>query len=285
MIRILVDSGADYTAEERKEKHIEMVPLKLIFGDTEYDDGVDLGADEFFTMLTTGPVTPHTSQPSPQAFLAPFEDAKEKGDEMICILISSSVSGTFQSAEIARDMAGYEKIHLVDSRTATVGMQYLADTACRMRDEGAAADEICDALENLKSHTRVFFTVDTLEYLYRGGRLSRTSALVGRLANMKPVLTLEAGEVGVSDICLGMSRAQEHVVKHLETRPIDENFPLYTLFSDGEGNCEKLEHRLEKRGLSSFTRKRIGSVIGTHIGPGAAGLFYVEAEKGPAVKS
>ncbi len=279
MIRILVDSGADYLPGELAEKHIEMVPLTVSFGADNYRDGADLTRDEFFRRLQTGGEYPRTSQPSPAAFQERFEEAKANGDEMICILLSANVSGTYQSAEIAREMTDYEHIYLVDSRTASVGIQFLADRACALRGEGKSAPEIVEELERVRGRIRVYFMVDTLEYLYRGGRLTRTEAKLGELADLKPVLTLNReGKVSVADICLGTASAVEKTARHLKNRSPEEDSPLCSLYTDGLTNCETLEAKLEKRHITVTARRRIGCVIGAHIGPGAAGIFYVERE-------
>ncbi len=277
MVKIIVDSAADYLPIELVKKDIEMVPLKLSFGSETFRDGVDITRENFYDKLMSTDEFPVTSQPSPYDFLDYFKVAKDAGDEVICITLASVLSGTFQSAVIAKDEVGYDKIYLMDSLTASLGIQYLADRACNMRDEGRTAQEIVEELCRIRGRIRVYFMADTLEYLYRGGRLSRTEATAGKLVKMKPVLTLDKdGKVSVADLCLGTSRAIMTMAKHLKTSQIDSDLPIYTLYSSGTENCEKLEEKLRKNHIDSFRRSQIGAVIGAHIGPGAAGLFYVE---------
>ncbi len=277
MIRIVVDSGADYRPEERAKKGLELVPLKVAFGEESFLDGVDLTREAFFDRLTKGKKFPVTSQPSPVDYLRIFEDAKEKGDTVICVTIASALSGTFQSAAIARQMAEYANIYLVDSKSATVGIQLLVDEALRMRDAGGDAGEIVEAMERLRSRICVYFVVDTLEYLYRGGRLSKKGALAGRLVNMKPVLTLNPkGEVTVADLCLGRGRALAAAAGHLLKNPPDPDFPVYSIYSCGLKNCEKLEARLLDMEIPIESRKQISAAIGAHTGPGAAGAVYIK---------
>ncbi len=279
MIRIIVDSGADYLPEELVRKQIEMVPLSLTFGEDVYRDGIDLTREEFFHRLTGGKEFPHTSQPSPEAFLTLFEEAKEKGDTVICITIASVLSGTFGSAAIAKQLADYEEIYLVDSKAASAGIQYLADQAVRMRDAGESAAEIVEEVGHLRDRIHIYFVVDTLTYLYRGGRLSKTGALAGKLMHMKPVLTLdEKGQVTVSELCLGSARSIEACVRHLKEEQPDPDFPVYSFFSIGLKNCGKLETRLEALGIHKYERRQIGCAIGAHAGPGAAGVAFVEKE-------
>ncbi len=279
MIRIVVDSGADYLPEELEEKQIEMVPLFVAFGEDVYRDGVEITREQFFDRLMQGKEFPHTSQPSPEAFLSIFEKAKERGDAVICITISSALSGTLGSAAIAKGLADYEEIYLVDSRMASAGIQFLADQAVKMRGEGKDAARIVEELEHLKDRIRVYFVVDTLEYLYRGGRLSKGGSVAGKLMHMKPVLSLnEKGEVVVSELCLGSARSIEACVRHLKEEEPDMDFPVLSFCSSGLKNCERLEARLAGLGILRPIRRQIGCVIGAHAGPGAAGTAFVKKE-------
>lgn len=279
MIRFLVDTSSDYLPEEMKEKNVEFVPLQLSVGERNYLDGVDLSREEFYRILTERKEFPKTSQPAVAAFEEIFQEVKRKGDDMICILIASVLSGTFQSALMAREMTGYDRIYLIDSMSATYALKILTDHGCKMREEGKSAGEIVEALNALKRRIHIEFIVDTLEYLYRGGRLSRTAAAVGTLANIKPVLTLDgSGAVVVEEKCLGLSRAGRAIVHKLRRVRPDAEFPLYTLFSYGTENTENLEKMLRQEGIPVTDRLQIGAAIGSHIGPGAAGLIYVAEE-------
>lgn len=279
MIRFLVDTGSDYLPKEMKEKNIEFVPLQVLIGEKNYLDGVDLSREEFFKLLTGGEVFPKTSQPSVAAFQEIFEDVKKKGDEMICIPISSTLSGTFQSALMAKKMVDYEKIYLVDSMSATYAIKILVDHACNMRQEGRSAQEIVQALEALKKRIHIEFVVDTLEYLYRGGRLSKAAATLGTLANIKPVLGLDGeGIIKAEEKCLGLPRAYKAIIHNLQRVRPDTDFPIYTLYSYGTENTENLEKVLSQAGIPITERLQIGATIGTHIGPGAAGVIYIAEE-------
>ena len=150
MIHILVDSAADFSKKEIEEKGIHLVPLQVSFQEEQYLDGVNLERDEFYEKLVHGKAFPKTSQPSPQEFLDVFEEVKEKGDEIICILLSSALSGTYQSAQLARSMADYDKIYIVDSLSAVVAIRMLCDTALDMAEHGHSAQEIVEELEELK---------------------------------------------------------------------------------------------------------------------------------------
>lgn len=276
MIRILVDSSADYTAEALKEANIEFVPIGVTIDGKDYLDGVDLEKDQFYELLTNSNDFPKTSQPSPQSFLDIFEEAKEKGDDVICILLSSALSGTTQSAALAKTMADYDNIYIVDSLSATYPIKIMADYACKLRKEGKNASHIVNELEELKTRVKVVAGIDTMEFLYRGGRVSKATAAIGELANIKPIISvMEDGTVGVIGKCLGKNKALRFITDHLEELNLDENFPIYTVYTYGTQNCEKLEEKLAKANYKTSGRFQIGATIGTHIGPGTFGVVFV----------
>lgn len=277
MIRILVDSSSDYTLEEIKEKNMELLPISIAVGGKIYIDGIDMGRDEFYGILEKSGEFPKTSQPSPQEFLDIFKDAKEKGDELICILLSSGLSGTVQTATMAKEMADYENIYIIDSLSATYTIKEMADYACSLRKSGKTAEEIVSAVERMKSKARVLAALDTLEYLGRGGRISKAAATIGDIANIKPIITLtEEGGIGILGKCIGRNKAISFIIKHLKEIEIDADFPIYAIYSFGMDNCQRFEVKLEKEGYQIADRLQIGSTIGSHIGPEAFGIIFVE---------
>lgn len=276
MIRILVDSASDYPKAELQAKGIEKIALNVAFGEEPYFEDEHSSYDDFYEMIEKTKIFPKTSQPSPQSFLDIFEDAKKHQDEVICILLSSALSGTYQSAILAKDMAEYDGIYVIDSLTATCMIKILADHACQLRDQGKTASEIVTATETLKSRVKVVAVLDTLEYLYRGGRLGKTSATIGELAKIKPVITVtEDGLVGILSKCLGKMKAMNFLLKHLEKMEIDPAFPMYSVYTYGEDNMIKFEQKLLEKGYHTDHRLQIGSTIGTHVGPGVFGVIYV----------
>lgn len=276
MIRILLDSSADFSAEEARERNMELVPINITFNDKNYLDGVDITKDEFYNLLTTSDVFPMTAQPSPQDFLDIFEDVKEKGDQLIYLSLSSALSGTFQSATLAKNMAEYDEIYLVDTLSATRAIRLMAEYACKLREEGKDAAAIAEELESFKSRVVIYAALDTLEYLYKGGRLNKAAAAVGELANLKPIITVtKEGKMAVPGKALGRNKALSTLVKMVTEKNIDTTFPIYSLYAVGEENTEKLEQKLGKEGVRVTKRLQIGSTIGCHIGPGAYGVIFV----------
>ncbi|MBQ8634185.1 MAG: DegV family protein [Lachnospiraceae bacterium] len=276
MIRIIIDSSADYLKEEIEKKQMTLVSLTINLDERLYLDGVDISRDQLYEWLMESQGFPKTSQPSPEVFLKHFKEAKEAGDDVICILLSSSLSGTCQSAHLAKTMADYDNIYIVDSLSATHLIRFLGNKACQMRDAGASAKEIVETLEELKTRTKVIAAVDTLEYLCRGGRVSKAAATIGNLANLKPIITVNPeGEVAVIAKCVGKNKSLSYILNALQEYEIDENYPLYSIYSYGVENCIALEAKVVNAGYLLHSRKQIGATIGCHVGPGAFGVLFV----------
>ncbi|CCY06135.1 MAG: DegV family protein [Eggerthellaceae bacterium] len=277
MIRILIDSGSEYLPKEAQAKGIEVLPIVTNVGGNDYRDGFDLGRDEFFELLEETGQFPTTSQITPHVFAAKFKEALDAGDEVIAIILSSALSGTYQNACMAQAMVGNEGVYVIDSLTATYPISILADYAATLRDEGMPAAQIVEAIEELKGTAKVIAMVDTLEYLQRGGRIPKAAAKIGEAAKLKPVISVtEKGDLAMISACLGRKRAFDTIMKQLESIEIDDRFPVYAIYSYGTKNCERLEVRLQEAGISVTERRQIGYVIGSHIGPNACGVVYVE---------
>lgn len=277
MIRIMIDSGSEYLPKEAQVKGIEVLPIVTNVGGNDYRDGFDLGRDEFFELLEETGQFPTTSQITPHVFATKFKEALDAGDEVIAIILSSALSGTYQNACLAQAMVGNEGIYLIDSLTATYPISIMADYAAKLRDEGMLAAQIVEAIEELKGSAKVIAMVDTLEYLQRGGRIPKAAAKIGEAAKLKPVISVtEKGDLAMISACLGRKRAFDTIMKQLESIEIDDRFPVYAIYSYGTKNCERLEVRLQEAGISVTERRQIGYVIGSHIGPNACGVVYVE---------
>lgn len=277
MIKILVDSSSDYTLNEAQERGFYFASLNVMLNGQTYLDGQTLAADQFYQLLTSTTEFPKTSQPSPQDFLTCFEEAEKNGDEVICILLSSSLSGTFQSARLAKSMIDYDKIYLIDSLSATAGIRLLVEYTEKLIAEGTlSAAEIVEKTEQLKSRIHICAGVDTLEYLSRGGRVSKTAAAVGEMARLKPIITLTPeGTVSVMGKCIGKNKAISFILKHLNEVAPDPEFPLLSVFTYGMDNAEKLEQKADAEGFRFTDRHQLGSTIGAHTGPGVFGFVYI----------
>lgn len=274
MIKIMVDSSSDC----RKEDGVFdiCIPMTVSIGGKDYQAGVDLSADEFYKLLTSSKEFPKTSQPSPEAFAEEFEKIRQAGDEVICLTLSSALSGTYQSAMIAKSMVDYEGIYIVDTLAVTHMIGVLAKFAKEQIAAGASAAEIVEQIQQLKGKIKVFAGLDTLEYLYKGGRLSRASAAVGEIAGIKPIITLTPeGTVNAGSKAIGIPRAMQAILTKLKNTQLDERFPLYTLSTCGTENLEVLEKKLADAGFESSGRLQVGPTIGAHAGPGVYGVLFV----------
>lgn len=279
LIRIIVDSGSDLLPEVACEYNIQVLPLLANVNGVEYRDGIDLERDGFYALLEETGAFPKTSQVSPHAFAEAFKEARDSGDEVIAITLSSALSGTYQSAKLAQAMVGEEGVYVVDSLTATYAIAMIAKYACALRDEGLSAKQIVAEIERFKGRVKLVAVLDTLEYLQRGGRLPKAAARLGEAAKLKPVVVItEEGEVGLSTAVLGRKRALDTLLKKVAKYSFDDSFPAIPIYSYGTKMCEKMEGELADAGMSLSDRHQIGFVIGSHIGPGAYGIVFVESE-------
>lgn len=274
MIKILVDSSADCNLQDGIVDLI--VPISVNIDGVEYKSGVDLTSDKFYELLETAKEFPRTSQPSPQNFVEIFEKVKEDGDQLIYLCLSSCFSGTYQGALIAKDMVDCDDIYIIDSIGVTHMIMLLANYARKLINEGVSAGEIVDKCEELKGKIKVYAGVDTLEYLYKGGRLSRASAAVGSVAGIKPIVAVQDGKVEVVAKSIGKIRAMNTLLEKIKSHTIDTNFPIYPMYTSGTENCEVLEQKLIDNGYDIAERLQIGSTIGAHVGPGVYAVLFVE---------
>jgi DegV family protein with EDD domain len=279
-IRIFTDSTADITPAQARELGLEVVALRVNFGEESYREGLEITQDAFYDKLASAPSTPTTSQPTPEDFLEPFLDAKKAGEPVIAILLAEALSGTVQSATIARELADYDQIFIVDSLTTAMGLRLLVDMALTLRDRGLSAVEIAATLERCKHRVVLYAMVDTLDYLYRGGRLSRTGHFAGTLLNFKPVIMLRDSKITVvakaRGAANGIARMLDQVAASGE---IDPSAPVYFGFAGTDEKCLLLRQKAQERFSPAQTRIcPIGAVVGTHAGPGACAIAYLLKE-------
>lgn len=276
MIKILIDSSADLTPAEIKAKDVTMIPIQITINDKSYLDGIDLDHDTFYDLLTNSEEFPKTSQPSPQEFLDAFEKAKANGDELICILLSSALSGTFQSAQLAKNIVGYDKIYLIDSLSAVSAIRILCDKALEMIQEGANSQQIITALNELKGRIKIFAALNTLDYLSKGGRISKAAATIGELTKIKPIITVnDEGKVEIAGKRLGINKSISYIKEKIDSFTIDQDYPIYSLYSFGEENLNKLQQKLIENNYELADAIQVGPTIGAHLGPEAFGICFV----------
>ena len=278
MVRIITDSAADFEPFELEKWNIACVPLKVMIGEDEYEENINLGKAQFFEQLASTGETPKTSQPSPQHLADFFEEAKNAGDEAIYISISSAISGTYQTACMTREDVECEDCYVFDSLNATGGERMLVEYAVRLRDEGKSAKEIIAAMESIRDKVVLFACMDTLEYLYRGGRISQTVYKLGSMAQVKPIIRIsEAGAVEVPAKAMGMRKGMDQLAKRLETQKPDMNHKIYVMYTADPSIGQALAQKITAMGYEIPEEQivPVGAVIGSHIGPGACGIVYV----------
>lgn len=274
--RIIIDSTADIN--ESLNGKFTVVPLSVHFGDEEYIDGVTINHKQFYEKLIESDVLPTTSQVTPAAFSDVFKKVVESGDDAVVLTISSKLSGTYQSAVIAAQDFG-DKIQVVDSLTVTIGLGVLAEYALKLRDDGMNAREIAKIITEQREKVLVIALLDTLEYLQKGGRISKTVAFAGGLLSIKPVICVKDGVVGMLGKARGSKQGNNLLVKEIEAAGgVDFTKPVMLGFT-GLSDHLLLKYKedssyLWEGNVENLSYTTIGSVVGTHVGPGAVAVAF-----------
>lgn len=280
-IRIITDSGADIPQGTRDD--LTILPMHVYFGEKEFLDGVNLTHHQFYELLIESEELPKTSQIPPYEFEQVYEQAVTAGEQVIAITISSKLSGTYQSACVAAE--DYEgKVYVVDSLNATLGERCLVDYALRLKDQGKGAEEIVTELQQARSRIRLLALLDTLEYLKKGGRISKSVAMVGGMLSIKPVVSVVDGEVVMVGKARGSRNGNNLLVQEIEKAGgVDYSMPYYLGYTGLD------DHMLQKyvedsRALweshvDQLHATTVGGTIGTHVGPGAIGVFFFAANE------
>lgn len=281
-VKIVIDSACDLPKNTADVLGFAYVPMRTIFGQEEYLDGITLTGEEFYEKLIEGDCLPKTSQVPPADFEAVFEKIVSAGDTALCITVSSELSGTYQSAMIAAERFG-DKVIVVDSLSVTIGEQILVLRAAQLRDEGWSAWEIAEILNHEKKRIRLLALLDTLEYLKKGGRISSTAALAGSILSIKPVVAVQNGKIEMLGKARGSKNGSNKLMELVaSSRGIDFDKPLLLAYS-GLSDALLRKYISDSRELYEGKAETlpiclIGSTIGTHAGPGAIGVAFFENE-------
>ncbi len=276
MIRIITDSAADFEPQELARLNIASAPLSVRFQDGEYLDNVTLTKPDFYDKLISSGEMPTTSQPAPQHLLEQLDLAQAAGDEVIVLCLSSAISGTYQTALMT--CADFDNVRVIDTRNATGGERMVVEYAAALRDQGASLDEIVEKVNAMLDRVVLYACMDTLEYLYRGGRISQTAYTLGSLAQVKPIIRVEEdGRIGVPAKAMGTKKGLEILCKRLTLQEPDPAFPIYVMFTSHRSVGEALAQKLRDMGYAIPDQQiiQVGAVIGTHVGPKACGVVYV----------
>lgn len=278
-IQIITDSASDIVDHSRED--VTVLPMTITFGDTEYQDGINLSHQEFYERLIEDGELPTTSQIPPYDFEAAIKKALSEEKEVILITMSSKLSGTWQSACIAA--SEYEHVYVVDSENVTVGERALVEYAVRLKDQGMDVPSIVEKLEKEKKNIHLIALLDTLEYLKKGGRVSKAAAFAGGILSIKPVVAVTDGEVIILGKARGSKQGNNFLVQKIKESGIDFNKPYflgYTGLNDTllqkyiEDSKELWQDHTQNLPVST-----VGGTIGTHAGPGAIAVAFFAKEK------
>lgn len=275
-VRIIVDSTADIVPELKAQ--MKVVPLTIIFGAEEFIDGVTITHKDFYEKLIEGDDLPSTSQATPAAFAEVFEEVAAAGDTAVVLTVSSKLSGTYQSAMIAAEDY-QDSIFVVDTMSVAIGSGILAELALKLAKEGMDAKAIAEVVGKERENVRLIAMLDTLEYLMRGGRISRTAAIAGGLLNIKPVVAIRNGVIETLGKARGSKQGNNLLVKEIEAAGgVDFTKPVMLGFTGIEDSLLKKYVKdsaaLWEGYAESLRSAMIGSVVGTHAGPGAIAVAF-----------
>ena len=278
-IAFVTDSTAYIPNELSKAHNITVVPQGLVWGDQTYRDGVDIQPDEFYARLKTAKLIPTTSQVPMLDMQHTFQQLIDKDFEVLGIFISAKLSGTLQSALQAREALGNagNKVYLVDSNTTAMAMGFIALTAARAAEQGASMKDCFALAEKAREHVGVYFAVDTLEFLYRGGRIGGAARFIGSALNLKPILALKDGRVEAEDRVRTKSKALDRVLELAKGQVKDKsNIRVATLHANAEVEAvELLERATKQMGAIESILSSVSPVVGVHAGPGTVGLAFM----------
>ena len=278
-IRILTDSGSDICAPF--PENLTVIPLTIHFGPEEYRDGETIDHKTFYEKLTSGSALPTTSLIPPGEFEQAYKKARDAGETVIAILLSSKLSGTYQSAALAAEE--FENVFVIDSLNATLGEQILVKYALQLVEQGMSAADIAAELERAKSHVNLMGLPDTLEYLHRGGRISKTIAVLGGALSIKPVLRLVDGVVVMIGKARGSKNGNNYLIQEVNKSGVDFSKPLclgYTGLSDELLQRYIADSRQLWEGkVDTLPISTVGATIGTHVGPGAVVVAFFDTQE------
>lgn len=277
MIQIVTDSSSDISQERAKELNLIVMPLTVRFGEDVYKSGIDITNEEYYRRLVAAKELPSTAQVNPFEFEEKYQELLKQGDEIISIHLSSELSGTCQSASIAKDNLETDKVTVIDSRNVCSALGLLAVIAGQMRDRGASAAEITETIQSYIPKLHLFVALETLDYVKKGGRISPTVAFVGGALGLHPIVSLIDGKIEVVDKAKGKKSSVKWMCKKIAQLPNAEGLPLLVGHANAPDKGEELWKLLEEQGITGIIDNVcMGPVVGTYSGPDAVGIFYIE---------
>lgn len=274
-IKIITDSTSDLVSYIVNKHHIEVLPLLLFFGEESYHDGVDISLHSVLEKIREEDVFPTTSQVIPQRFYDCYKKYLDEGYKIISIHLSSKMSGTYQSACIAKEMLGTDDITVIDSMNVTAGLGLLVIKACELREQGLSINEIESEILRAIPHVKSALAFETLENLVKGGRISKTAGVIGLLLGIKPILAVKDGEMVVIDKVRGSKKAIKYILDYSERIGMKQNELSTLLEVENKDILDTLRLNLVEKKID-FIECQAGCVVSIYAGAGACGIFFIE---------
>lgn len=274
-IKIITDSTLDLPEDLIREKEIEVLPLLINFGEESYLDGVEINTKNMLDKIEEENVLPTTAQITPNRFEDVFKKYLEQGYKIVTLLMSSEMSGTYQSACIAKNMLESDDIVVIDSKNVTSGLGVLVLKACEFRDNGDNIFEIEEKIKNLIPKVKSSLSFESLENLVRGGRLSKTAATIGSVLGLRLILEVKDGKMSVKDKVRGSKKALKRVISDFENLNVDLNSPIVLLEILNEEIYLGLKKYFEENNIN-YVDAKVGCAVGIHSGTKACGIFFIE---------
>ena len=274
-VAIITDGACSLTPAMGKEFGLHVVPVHVSFNGKSYKSGVDLDADEFYRLLRTSKDLPTTSQPTALDFVNANTQLAEEAEEIVTIVVSHHLSATLQSAQMAQQEFSTVPVHVIDSESVSLGLGMIAIAAARAAAEGQNAQQILQLVERIKKSINIIFTVDTLEYLHKGGRIGGGAAFLGSALKIKPILYVKDGRIEPLEKQRTQTRAIARMLELVEEKAGESKTHFAILHCDAEKEAQELGEKVKaKFNCASLVISEAGSVIGTHAGPGTLGVVF-----------
>lgn len=273
-IKIITDSTADLSKDLYDKYNIEVLPLLISFGEESYLDGVEITAEKVFERIEQDDILPTTAQVTPNRFMEAYKKYLDEGYKIISIHMSSAMSGTYQSACIAKDSLESDDIVIIDSQNVTAALGILVLKAVKLKEKGYDIFQIEKELNKIKENVELSVCFESLEYLVRGGRISKTAGIVGSVLGIKLILEIKDGLMSVKDKIRGTKKAIKKIISDLENADLDEEVPVILINVDNIEIKEALREYMNENNVN-FVECPVGSTVSIHSGPHCCGLVFL----------
>lgn len=273
-IKIITDSTVDLPKELLEKMDVEVLPVLINFGEESYLDGIEITLDEVFKKIENGDTFPTTAQIVPNRFVEAFEKYLNQGYKVLAVLMSSGMSGTYQSACLAKQMLETEDVQIVDSQTITSGLGLLVIEAAKLRDEGLKIEEIAKRLDETKQHINSSLSFDSLDNLVKGGRIPRAVGVVTGMLGIKLILEVRDGVMALKGKVRGSKKAIKKIISDMEELGIRKDLPVIVVNVNNDEICDGLKEYLEEHNID-YIEGPVGCSVGIHSGDKAVGVFFV----------